>query len=91
MTLILESDCTLVFTVLLLLVEGLKVCGAWFRHSRRARNRLPRCRAARRVTAEIVLWLTVVGLSTWNVEHLDGMDGLRANVGSHLWTGIGII
>ena len=31
----------------------------------------------------VVLWLIVMGLSRWNLEHVDGMDGVRANFGAN--------
>ena len=31
----------------------------------------------------VVLWLIVVGLSRWDAEHVDGMDGVRANFGAN--------
>ena len=38
---------------------------------------------ARGVAIGIVLWLMVVGLSMWDVEHVGGMDGVRAKFGNH--------
>jgi hypothetical protein len=82
-TLILESDCTLVSTVLLLLVESLEVSAV-------LRFNIvvvvvvcvvvviTRCRAARRVAVWIVLGLMVVWLSMWDVEHVDGRDRVLA-------------
>ena len=74
-TLILESDCTFIFTVLLLLVEGLEVFAALsfdivVTPVLVAVVVVTRYRAARKVTVGVVRWLIVVGLSAWNVEHM---------------------
>jgi len=95
-TLILESDCTLIFTVLLLLVESLEVSTALSFNIVVVLVEflvvvVNRYRTARRVAIGIVLWLTVVGLSMWDVEHVDGMDGVRVMFGNHPWTSVGII
>ena len=85
-TLILESDCMFVFTVLLVLVEGLEVLVALNFDIVIALVLVVivviRNRAARKIARGVVLWLIVVGPSTWNVEHVDGadgVDGVRAN------------
>ena len=72
MTLILESDRTLVFTVLLLLlVEGFEIFAALSFDIVVEFDFVvvvvTRCRAARSVIIGIVLWLTVVGLSTRDI------------------------
>ena len=54
--LILESDCTFVFVVLLWLTEGFGVFEALSFDSRRPH----RCRVARRATGGTILWLMVV-------------------------------
>jgi len=86
-TLILECDCTFIFTVLLLLVEGLEVPAA-LNFNIVVVNR---CRAVRRIAT--VLWLTVVGLSMWDGWYGRAvcMCGVWAKFGNHLWTGVGII
>ena len=69
-----ESDCTFIFTMLLLLVEGLEVFAALSFDIVVAPVLVvvvvTRDRAARKVVVGVVLWLIVVGLSTWNVEHM---------------------
>ncbi len=80
-TLILESNCMLVFTLLLVLVEGLEVFAALSFDIVIALVVvvvvITRYRAAMKVAVGVVLWLIVVGLSTWNVEH----DGVRLTLG----------
>jgi len=74
-TLILESEYTLIFTVLLLLVEGLDVSAALSFNIVVVLVEylvvvVNRC--MRRVAIGIVLWPTVVGLSMWDVERVNG-------------------
>ena len=74
-TLILKSECMLIFTVLLLLVEGLNVSAALSFNIAVVLVEylvvvVNRC--MRRVAIGIVLWPTVVGLSVWDVERVNG-------------------
>ena len=81
-TLILESDCMFVFTVLLVLLEGFEVFVALSFDIVITLVLvvivLTRKRVAKKIAVGAVLWLIVVGLCTWNVERVE-MDDVWAN------------